>query len=91
MSLPDVTINKESVFNLRDTKVDGVKTGIHLVINLDENLNVTGTADYPVTVTVANYEGLNQAELLREILNELKKIEYHLYVASDTHLNDQDV
>ena len=39
-------------------------------------------------VTVVN---LSERELLIEILTTLKKIEYHLYVASDTHLNDQDV
>lgn len=30
-------------------------------------------------------------EFLEQILITLKKIEYHLYLASDTHLNDQDV
>ena len=34
---------------------------------------------------------LSTKELLLEMLTVLKKIEYHLAVASDTNLNDQDV
>ena len=33
----------------------------------------------------------NTRELLKEILTVLKKIEYHLSIASDTELKDQDV
>ena len=33
----------------------------------------------------------NTKELLIEILTTLKKIEYHLYLATDTELKDQDV
>ena len=34
---------------------------------------------------------LSVKELLIEMSNTLKKIEYHLAIASDTNLNDQDV
>ena len=34
---------------------------------------------------------LSVKDLLIEILNTLKKIEYHLAIASDTNLNAQDV
>ncbi len=34
---------------------------------------------------------LRALEILEQILIQLKKIEYHLFLASDTELKDQDV
>jgi len=38
-----------------------------------------------------NVEDLDVKQLLISILTELKKIEYHLYLGTDTELKDQDV
>ncbi len=41
--------------------------------------------------TVTLVDDLRTISLLESIYTVLKKIEYHLSIASDTHLNDQDV
>ena len=42
-------------------------------------------------VTVETKDKKEEVNLLEQILTNLKKIEYHLSIASDTDLNDQDV
>ena len=42
-------------------------------------------------VTVETKDKKEEVNLLEQILMNLKKIEYHLSIASDINLNDQDV
>jgi hypothetical protein len=48
----------------------------------------TVTSSNQTTVPVDNLRSL---DLLSTMLTTLKKIEYHLMIASDTNLNDEDV
>ena len=52
------------------------------------------TVDMSSTLTdvlTADKVDLDNKDLLIDILTTLKKIEYHLSIASDTYLNDQDI
>ena len=55
-----------------------------------------GRKQHPVEVhnvdeILDELEDRTAIELLREMLIQLKKIEYHLSIGSDTELKDQDV
>jgi hypothetical protein len=61
-------------------------------LSVDEDGNLT--SDTQVTVsgrTVQQVSSMESNNTLGEILTVLKKIEYHLSIATDTNLNDQDV
>ena len=60
------------------TKVDGV-------VDIGANVSEAGGIDKMATTDT------NAIQLLIEILTTLKKIERHLYYATDTELKDQDV
>ena len=60
------------------TKVDGV-------VDIGANVSEAGGIDKIATTDI------NAIQLLTEILITLKKIEYHLYLGTDTELKDQDV
>ena len=60
------------------TKVDGV-------VDIGVDISKVGGIDKVATTDT------NAIQLLTEILTTLKKIEYHLYLGTDTELKDQDV
>ena len=59
----------------------------------DEKTTVINTSDDPVIVDAELMQTMDQVSvgLLEQILTTLKKIEYHLMLASDAYLEDQDV
>ena len=65
------------IFN-EQTKVDGV-------VDLGAEVSKVGGIDKMATTDT------RAVQLLEGILTTLKKIEYHLYLGTDTELNDQDV
>ena len=50
----------------------------------------TGGYEEPISNAIPMVD-IRSLELLEQMLITLKKIEYHLYLASDTELKDQDV
>ena len=66
-------------------------------VTADKEMTVAGTVDLGAEVDKnagidkIHAVDVTQNELLIEILTELKKIEYHLSIATDVSLNDQDV
>jgi len=64
-----------------------VDTGLTYHFNLgDDAWHVSGR----YIEAISNVE-IRALELFEQMLTTLKKIEYHLYLASDTELKDQDV
>lgn len=59
----------------------------------DEQTKVINPTDDPVNVDseLLPTRDLSTIGLLEQIFTVLKKIEYHLSIATDTNLNDQDV
>ena len=71
----------------------------------DEQMKIVNPSDDPVIMKVINpsddpvivdaelmsTDDVRALGLLEQILTSLRKIEYHLSIATDTELNDQDV
>jgi len=64
------------IFNER-TKIDGV-------VDVDIKETIAGTERVVV-------DDLRSLSVLEQILTTLKKIEYHLFLGTETELKDQDV
>lgn len=59
----------------------------------DEQTKVVNPSDDPVLVDaeLMSTDDVRALDVLEQILISLRKIEYHLSIATDTELNDQDV
>jgi diketogulonate reductase-like aldo/keto reductase len=61
------------------------------VVLATQNLRADGDITEIGGVDNMNVTEIEAIQLLTQILTALKKIEYHLSIATDTNLNDQDI